>query len=129
MNSMNRIEGWKAQMLVDGITALLALLNGSASLGHLAAAEPYDVVDDVLGTTDVEAGVLGAFDQGCLSLAQEYRDHFLRDERAGNPADLLKETLINLSGTKNVSINGIGILMYSWRKATSLNGRVRRLGG
>lgn len=90
MNSMNRIEEWKAQMLVDGKTALQALLNGTASLGHLAAAEPYDVVDDVLGPTDVEAGVLGAFDQGCLTLAQEYRDNFLRDERAGNPADLLK---------------------------------------
>ena len=89
MDTMNRIEQWKAQMLVDGKAALQALLDGSSSLGHLSATEPYDVVDDVLGTNDVETGVLDAFDEGCLALAREYRDTYLHNASAKNPADPL----------------------------------------
>lgn len=42
---------------------------------------------------------------------------------------MLKETQINLPRTKNVSVNGVEILMYSWREGASINGHARRLGG
>ena len=40
----------------------------------------------------------------------------------------VKETMINLPGTKGATASSIAILMYGRRDAASINGRARRLG-
>ena len=77
-----QVAKWKACALQDGKAAVEALLWRTAELGRLSAAEPYDAAGDMLGNDDVESGVFDAFDEGCLSLAKEYRDGFLRTPEA-----------------------------------------------
>ena len=89
MNKITLFEEWKAHLLADGKAAVLALLDGTADLGIQSTAEPYDAVDVVLGKRDFETGVFDAFDEGCLSLAREYRDTSLLYSGSESRIDLL----------------------------------------
>ena len=89
MNVMGPLAEWKAHLLADGKAAVLELLDGTAYLGPLSAAEPYDAVDAILGRRDIETGVFNAFDEGCLSLAREYLHSPLLEAGSEYRPDLL----------------------------------------
>ena len=70
MNIMSPLAEWKAHLLADGKAAVLELLDGTACLGPLSAAEPYDAVDAILGRRDIEAGLsTHSTKDACRSLA------------------------------------------------------------
>lgn len=73
MATTSGLESWLSQLKADGKGALRALLDGTASLGRLSAAEPEDAVHAVLGAEAPDSEVFYAFDRGCLALAEEFR--------------------------------------------------------
>ena len=89
MIAESKVAECKAQMLVDGKAAVLTLLWGRGALRHLSVLDPHDVAARVLGKQDVETGVFDAFDEGCLSVAMDYRDGLLRKPEGRNGSDLL----------------------------------------
>ena len=89
MITESNVAEWKAQTLVDGKAAVLTLLWGRGALRHLSVLDPHDVAARVLGKQDVETGVFDAFDEGCLSVAMDYRDGLLRTPEGRNGSDLL----------------------------------------
>ena len=90
MNMETKVAEWKAHILVDGKAAVQDLLGGSfAALGYQAAVEPHEVADRVLGNQDPETGIFDAFDEGCLSLAIDYRDQFVRETQCKSASGLL----------------------------------------
>ena len=75
MSMDTKAAEWKALILVDGKAAVQDLLGARfAALGYQAAVEPHEVAERVLGNQDPETGIFDAFDEGCLSLAIDYRD-------------------------------------------------------
>lgn len=80
MATPSAFEKWKAQLRDDGKAALRALLNGTASLGRLSAAEPEDAVDAILASEPHDSDVIRGFDRGCAELLEEFRSTLLQQE-------------------------------------------------
>jgi len=72
------LEEYEAQLRDDGKAALRALLNGTASLGRLSAAEPEDAVDAILALETRDSDVIRGFDRGCTELLEEFRQTLLQ---------------------------------------------------
>lgn len=72
------LEKYKAQLRDDGKAALRGLLNGTASLGRLSAAEPEDAVDAMLASESRDSDVVSGFDRGCAELLEEFRSTLLQ---------------------------------------------------
>src|SRR5690606_32683628 len=70
--------------------ALRALLNGTASLGRLSAAEPEDAVDAILGAEGGNSDLMHAFDKGCASLIEEFRSTLIQQEGRSFRIELAK---------------------------------------
>lgn len=97
MTTFSALDKWKAQLQGDGKGALRALLNGTASLGRLSAAEPEDAVDAILGAEGADSDLVRAFDQGCLSLVEEFRATLLQQEGRAFRIELAKlATLVTI---------------------------------
>lgn len=94
LEKMSALEKWKAELQADGKGALRALLDGTASLGHLSAAEPEDAVAGILGTETAAPDLFAAFDRGCLSLAEDFRATLLQKEGRSFRVELAKLTIL-----------------------------------
>lgn len=90
MATPSALEKWKAQLRDDGKAALRALLNGTASLGRLSAAEPEDAVDAILASEARDSDVVRSFDCGCTELLEEFRLNLLQQEGRSFRIELAK---------------------------------------
>ena len=81
---------WKSWLRRDGKSALRAVLDGTAWLGHLTAAEPEIALCSLMREDRDESETARAFDSGCLSLVNEFRDTLFRKENADFDSRLLK---------------------------------------
>lgn len=80
MTASPALEEWKARLRIDPKNALRALLDGTASLGRLSAADPEDAVDAILHAEAFEPALVRGVDKGCLALAEEFRETLLHCE-------------------------------------------------
>jgi tetratricopeptide (TPR) repeat protein len=69
-------ESWLKQLRNDRVGAVRALLDGTASLGALSAAELDDAIDALLGGLDRGHPTFIDFDQACLVLLDEFTQDF-----------------------------------------------------
>lgn len=90
MATPSALEKWKAQLRDDGKAALRALLNGTASLARLSAAEPEDAVDTILASEPRDSDVVRDFDRGCAELLEEFRSTLLQQEGRSFRIELAK---------------------------------------
>ena len=82
MDTHAKVKKWKEWLRKDGKSALRAVLERSAALGHLSAAEPDDSLCSFMRMESGDSDTARAFDHGCLSLVREWRDTLLQQERA-----------------------------------------------
>ncbi|KNG95081.1 tetratricopeptide repeat protein [Pseudaestuariivita atlantica] len=90
MTTPSALEKWKAQLGDDGKAALRVLLNGTASLGRLSAAEPEDAVDAILASEARDSDIVSGFDRGCTELLEEFRLTLLQQEGRSFRIELAK---------------------------------------
>lgn len=90
MATPSGLEKYKARLRDDGKAALRALLNGTASLGRLSAAEPEDAVDAILASETGDSDVVRGFDRGCGELLEEFRSTLLQQEGRSFRIELAK---------------------------------------
>ncbi len=90
MATPSALEKYKAQLRDDGKAALRALLNGTASLGRLSAAESEDAVDAILASEPRDSDVVRGFDRGCAELLEEFRSTLLQQEGRSFRIELAK---------------------------------------
>ncbi|MFD2249553.1 hypothetical protein FHS82_004003 [Pseudochelatococcus lubricantis] len=90
MATSSALEKYKAQLRDDGKAALRAILNGTASLGRLSAAEPEDAVDAILASEPRDSDVVRGFDRGCAELLEEFRSTLLQQEGRSFRIELAK---------------------------------------
>lgn len=90
MATPSGLEEYKAQLRDDGKVALRALLNGTASLGRLSAAEPEDAMDAILALETRDSDFVRGFDRGCTELLEEFRQTLLQQEDRSFRIELAK---------------------------------------
>ena len=90
MATPSALEKYKAQLRDDGKAALRALLNGTASLGRLSAAEPEDALDAILASEPRDSDVVRGFDRGCAEILEEFRSTLLLQEGRSFRIELAK---------------------------------------
>ena len=94
MATPSALERWKAQFRDDGKAALRAILNGTASLGRLSAAEPEDAVDAILNSDARDSDVVRGFDSGCVELLEEFRSTLLQQQGRSFRIELAKLVML-----------------------------------
>ncbi len=87
-------EQWKEHLRTDGQAALRALLDGTASLGRLSAAEPEDAVAALLGSGSDSPELTVALDAGCMKLLEVFEATLLQQTGRMFQIELLKLTTL-----------------------------------
>jgi tetratricopeptide (TPR) repeat protein len=71
-----QLRGFAELLRSDAAEALRQLMRGTASVGHLSAQEPQDVLASIVQSKDADSSLCGLVDEACLSLLDEYRTQF-----------------------------------------------------